>query len=532
MDQIRAQENAEATRFLFRASPISECLGESDESEQGVFSEKSGDEPSDRTSRSRSRRRGSDSDENRDRPASVSLLQQHVSLKSIHGRSPLTDVTNIGKGKDVETVSVSHVSDRWCTPSQLSSPRPCAPIEEQWEDGSKVRDDFHTGPRLRQTINLSRALFPEDTVAVQVAAPPGESPVPTFLEISGEVTSVAIEEEFQSWGHSDIDSLLLHRLHGDSPTVVVDVEPNGTRFFVLLWEDVTSTFLWHEIGTRPSTWSELDFMRIFNIFGLLASAMASRSFLRFSIWNAPCVGCGMGIPSEVCGAHPVAMAKLLYPQLLKLALHGQEALIHKGGRLAVAHKKGPTYECSSYRSLLVSSRAGKSIHRALRQHQQSLYTTYLQSQQVGGRPRIPVNFGVHMVRSHLRACAGQLALGGRWDDHTLAAMAARLHLDADAVHDLRCRLAEPDALARAGVPEFHRKYLQALHVDTNFHLADQDHGERVRTTFGSRPGDSFADVVFGYLWARVLHQLKASMIELGLLTYTYPVLNNVVSLRT
>lgn len=33
------------------------------------------------------------------------------------------------------------------------------------------------------------------------------------------------------------------------------------------------------------------------------------------------------VPSEVCGSHPVAMAGLLYPQLLKLALHGQEALI-------------------------------------------------------------------------------------------------------------------------------------------------------------------------------------------------------------
>ena len=145
-----------------------------------------------------------------------------------------------------------------------------------------------------------------------------------------------------------------------------------------------------------------------------------------------------------------------------------------------------------------------------------------------------------MVRSHLRACVGQgksaslvfldlteafyrvlrpLALGGTWDDQTLAAMAARLHLDNGAIHDLRCRLAEPDALDRAGVPEFHRKYLQALHVDTHFHLVDQDIGERVRTTFGSRPGDSFADVVFGYLWARVLHQLEASMNELGLLTH-------------
>ena len=244
-----------------------------------------------------------------------------------------------------------------------------------------------------------------------------------------------------------------------------------------------------------------------------------------------------GIPPELCGGHPVELARILYPQLVKLALHGQEALIHKGGRLAIAHKKGPTNECSSFRSLLVSSHVGKTLHRALRQHQQVFYTTYMQSQQVGGRPKIPVNFAVHMVRAHLRMHVSQgtsaslifldlteafcrvlrpLVLGGSWDDQVLAAMAAWLKLDAGTLHDLKLHLAEPDALTRAGVPDFHRKYLQALHADTHFHLPQQC--DRVRTTFGSRPGDSFADVVFGFLWARVLHILEEEMANHELLT--------------
>ena len=191
-----------------------------------------------------------------------------------------------------------------------------------------------------------------------------------------------------------------------------------------------------------------------------------------------------GIPPELCGGHPVELARILYPQLVKLALHGQEALIHKGGRLAIAHKKGPTNECSSFRSLLVSSHVGKTLHRALRQHQQVFYTTYMQSQQVGGRPKIPVNFAVHMVRAHLRMHVSQgtsaslifldlteafyrvlrpLVLGGSWDDQVLAAMAARLKLDAGTLHDLKLHLAEPDALTRAGVPDFHpRTYRGAI----------------------------------------------------------------------
>ena len=61
-----------------------------------------------------------------------------------------------------------------------------------------------------------------------------------------------------------------------------------------------------------------------------------------------------GVPSDALHRFAPQMAKLLYPQLLKLCLHGQEALIHKGGRLATAYKwKGAQDCCESYRSLLV-----------------------------------------------------------------------------------------------------------------------------------------------------------------------------------
>ncbi len=39
----------------------------------------------------------------------------------------------------------------------------------------------------------------------------------------------------------------------------------------------------------------------------------------------------------------------------------------------------------------------------------------------------------------------------------------------------------------------------------------------VRTKQGTRPGDSFADVVFGFLWARVLKRLETELSAQGIL---------------
>ena len=56
----------------------------------------------------------------------------------------------------------------------------------------------------------------------------------------------------------------------------------------------------------------------------------------------------------------------------------------------------------------------------------------------------------------------------------------------------------PSAIELAGAPPHVQNLLQAIHRDTWFVVDDQS--DVVRTELGPRPGDGFADVVFGFLW--------------------------------
>ena len=53
-------------------------------------------------------------------------------------------------------------------------------------------------------------------------------------------------------------------------------------------------------------------------------------------------------------------------------------------------------------------------------------------------------------------------------------------------------------------------------TDTFFALPGQT--DRVRTRHGSRPGDSYADVVFGYLMSRALKNFEASLESTNILS--------------
>lgn len=242
------------------------------------------------------------------------------------------------------------------------------------------------------------------------------------------------------------------------------------------------------------------------------------------------------VPPEVCRYHATALAKLVYPSLLKLFLHGQEDLTHKGSRLISAYKRGPRNQCTSYRSLLISSHVGKCMHRALRCGQNTLYASFMQRQQIGGRPKVAVNVGLHMVRAHHRSAKlhhkpsallfldlkeayyrvlRPLALGAELTDLDVANMVSRLNLPPEVLHDLQKHLREADALQLAAAPLSHRRYLQALHRDTHFRVDGQI--DNCRTTIGSRPGDTFADIVFGYLWSRVLQVIEHELDQANLL---------------
>lgn len=189
------------------------------------------------------------------------------------------------------------------------------------------------------------------------------------------------------------------------------------------------------------------------------------------------------IPPELCHCQPVTMARLTYTQMLKLLAHGQEALLHKGGLLVSAWKrKGAQQECSSYRSLLISSHVGKTLHRVIREQQSSLYECFLQRSQIGGRKQVPVGLGVHHVRATLRRAKQQressglifldlqeafyrvirpLAVGGTLPDAVLGQIAARLNLDDQVLHDLHELLQSPSATELAGLPQHLQVALRA-----------------------------------------------------------------------
>eukprot|EP00435_Cladocopium_sp_Y103_P026761 s2688_g6.t1 len=236
-------------------------------------------------------------------------------------------------------------------------------------------------------------------------------------------------------------------------------------------------------------------------------------------------------------AAPAQLARKTFCQLMKLSTHGQEALEHKGGFLCPLWKsKGAKHDPSSYRSILVSSFLGKSLlHRSLRDSQCHLFENFLQQEQLGGRRHVPVTLGVHIGRAFLRsrsstgACVGmvfldlkeafyrivrQLTLGGDVSDGLLAKICARLGLPADSLADFHRLLQQPEALVAANVPGHVRNAIRAVHSDTFFQVRGQQ--DCCRTELGTRPGDSWADVVFSYLWSRILKQLQQHLDQLGL----------------
>ena len=242
-----------------------------------------------------------------------------------------------------------------------------------------------------------------------------------------------------------------------------------------------------------------------------------------------------GLPGELCHHQPAAVARLLYPGLLKTMLHGHEPLVFKGGKLIAVYKgKGAVDDCKSFRSLLISNHLGKAVHRAIRQRTASVYEAFLHQQQTGGRRGIPVQLALHQARAFCRqakdagASTGVLfvdlteafyrilreaPLGGEVNDEVLAHIMAKLRMPEDSLHRIYELLQEPPAIAQAGLaPTFQRSFI-AIHRSTHFWMRNQ--GDVSRTSLGTRPGDSFADIVFGYAWTTVLAKLERHLLAHG-----------------
>ena len=226
-----------------------------------------------------------------------------------------------------------------------------------------------------------------------------------------------------------------------------------------------------------------------------------------------------GIPSELCHFFLGPVAKQLFSLLMKTAIQGHEPLALKGGT-SVPIWKGKKMKdtCSAFRAILLSSNCGKALHKTMRSKQAFIYEAFLHQQQLGGKRKVPVVLGAHMTKAFPRAHHAQhhatailfvdleafykvvrpLALSGSWDDEIIASMACSLKMPEDTLHALYAHLRQPGATAQAHMDIHGQRALQALHSDTHFHVPSQT--DAVKTHLGTRPGDAYADVVFGTSW--------------------------------
>ncbi|CAE7217238.1 unnamed protein product, partial [Symbiodinium necroappetens] len=212
------------------------------------------------------------------------------------------------------------------------------------------------------------------------------------------------------------------------------------------------------------------------------------------------------IPPELNRYFADESADLLYPLLLKFLWRGEEALGHKGGQAVVLYKgRGPTDQCQSYRSILLMNTWAKAFHQSIRPAIKTVFEASAPALQLGGRAGCSVALGSHVLRS-LARYAHQHSLSGYvlYADISAAFYSALVQLVAhsEAQAELTCALQDPSVLSQVGVSPWLEKL--AAHLgDGNWFMVAGD-ATPVATARGTRPGSSWADILFAFLMPRIL----------------------------
>ena len=87
----------------------------------------------------------------------------------------------------------------------------------------------------------------------------------------------------------------------------------------------------------------------------------------------------------------------------------------------------------------------------------------------------------------------------------------KMSLPQDALHDIHALLQEPTSLERAGLPVHGQRCFVRYTVART--LGCVTRGTSQGPAMGSRHGDSFAHIIFGYMWNTVLHKLEQHLID-------------------
>ncbi|CAE7730122.1 unnamed protein product [Symbiodinium sp. CCMP2456] len=249
--------------------------------------------------------------------------------------------------------------------------------------------------------------------------------------------------------------------------------------------------------------------------------------------------CGLdGIPSDLLAAAPVALAAAAQPLFVKSMLRGAQPTQWRGGLLFEAFKNaGTPADVEGYRSLFISSFIGKAYHKAVRTMIGPQIDGLLHPLHCGTRKRSPVAFPSMFVVTQMRRCqklgysssalfvdtksayyrvVRDLATGCVESDAQVISLFSKFGLDAEDLHDMMETIRSGGMLAQADVNARLRHVIKDMYMKTWFITAYSGGGKLCHSRAGSRPGESFADVIYAFIYARILYRIHEQLEAEGL----------------
>lgn len=239
-----------------------------------------------------------------------------------------------------------------------------------------------------------------------------------------------------------------------------------------------------------------------------------------------------GLPGEVFRLHPPFFAQLLWPLLAKCSVRCTEPLRWRGGEICPLPKSHViSHQVERYRSILLADVTAKVAHGVLRNKLLPYFMRFRASMQAGGVPRLSTDMLQLFVSSFSRwtrdrKCSSStvfldvqqafykalrpLLLHQTISDSCVVRLFHDNHWNPELLQDFRQFLDGCPALSQANVPEHLQAQLHAVLSTTWFKLRNDD-SSLTATLTGTRPGDSLADLLYGFLMGRFIRELEARL---------------------
>ena len=242
-----------------------------------------------------------------------------------------------------------------------------------------------------------------------------------------------------------------------------------------------------------------------------------------------------GLRSDVCSIAAPELSKLLYPILVKQTLHIEEPIQARGGLLVAAYKgRGRQCEVESFRSLLLSNHLGKCLRGVYRPKLQPYYERSSSKLHFAAKRGGNVSHASHYLRtfhavakrqnwssssifvdisSAFYRIIRQFAVNLDTPKEELARIFRIFNIPPSELEHLQHELNDRTALAMADTPERLQMIIRDYFEATWFTVPGSP--EIVGTLAGSRPGDTFADLIFSFVFSKILGRITAAFSHHG-----------------